>query len=639
MAEPLYLIPLFPLLGFLINGLFGRWLSERQSGIVATGMVLGSFFISAQLFLSLLARQGEQVVFEQTLFSWIHVGALHIPVRYLFDPLTAVMTLVITGVGLLIHIYSIGYMRGDPGIRRYFAFLNLFTFMMLNLVMADNLVLLFLGWEGVGLCSYLLIGFWFQDADKARAGMKAFIVNRIGDAGFIIAMIILYDQFGTLSISAIAQAAPGIDVGRSFFIIVTILLFIGATGKSAQVPLYVWLPDAMAGPTPVSALIHAATMVTAGVYLVVRNSVLFSLAPPTMALIAGIGMFTAFMAATIAITQNDIKKVLAYSTISQLGYMFVALGVGAYSAGIFHLMTHAFFKALLFLGAGSVIHGLGGEQDMRKMGGLKKAMPGTHLTMLVGVLAIAGIPGLSGFFSKDEILWAAFSHYTGFISWVWLMGIITVGLTSFYMFRLLFLTFYGQPNEKGRPEPHESPSIMIIPLILLAFLSILGGYVGIPESLGGHNAFHHFLAPVVAVFTVAEAAIQDTNHLVEILLMAMSTAVALGGAYYAYQVYVGQPAHADALAQKLQLLHRLSFNKYYVDEAYQALVVRPLKSFSGLLWRWFDEKLVDRVANGAGDIFFQAGGLIRLVQNGLIQQYAAFILVGVLFIMGYIYLN
>ncbi len=638
MADTLYLITLFPLLGFLVNGLFGRWLSERQSGMVATGMVLGSFFLSAQLLLSLLTRQGEQAVFVQTLFSWIRVGALHIPVRYLFDPLTAVMTLVITGVGLLIHIYSIGYMRGDPGVRRYFAFLNLFTFMMLNLVMADNLVLLFLGWEGVGLCSYLLIGYWFEDADKARAGMKAFIVNRIGDVGFIIAMIILYDQFGTLSISEIAQAAPGIQVGRSFFTIVTILLFIGATGKSAQVPLYVWLPDAMAGPTPVSALIHAATMVTAGVYLVARNSVLFNLAPTTMALIAGIGVFTAFLAATIAITQNDIKKVLAYSTISQLGYMFVAVGVGAYAAGIFHLMTHAFFKALLFLGAGSVIHGLGGEQDLRKMGGLKKAMPGTHLTMLVGVLAISGIPGLSGFFSKDEILWAAFSHYAGF-SWIWLVGLITAGLTSFYMFRLLFRTFYGEPSEKDRPEPHESPSIMIIPLILLAFLSILGGYVGIPESLGGHNAFHHFLAPVVAVFTVSGAAIQDSSHLWEILLMGMSTLMALGGAYYAYQVYVGQPAHADDLAQKLQLLHRLSLNKYYVDEAYQALVVRPLKSFSEVLWHWFDEKLVDRIANGAGDIFLQVGGLIRLVQNGLIQQYAAFILVGVLFIMGYIYLN
>ncbi len=638
MADTLYLITLFPLLGFLVNGLFGRWLSERQSGMVATGMVLGSFFLSAQLLLGLLAQHGEQVVFAQTLFSWIRVGALHIPVRYVFDPLTAVMTLVITGVGLLIHIYSIGYMRGDPGVRRYFAFLNLFTFMMLNLVLADNLVLLFLGWEGVGLCSYLLIGYWFEDVDKARAGMKAFIVNRIGDAGFIIAMIILYDQFGTLSISAIAQAAPGVQVGRSFFTIVTLLLFIGATGKSAQVPLYVWLPDAMAGPTPVSALIHAATMVTAGVYLVARNSVLFNLAPTTMALIAGIGVFTAFLAATIAITQNDIKKVLAYSTISQLGYMFVAVGVGAYAAGIFHLMTHAFFKALLFLGAGSVIHGLGGEQDLRKMGGLKKAMPGTHLTMLVGVLAISGIPGLSGFFSKDEILWEAFSHYTGF-SWIWLVGIITSGLTSFYMFRLLFRTFYGKPSETGRPMPHESPSIMIIPLILLAFLSILGGYVGIPEALGGHNGFHHFLAPVLAVFPVSGAVAQASDHFMELLLMIVSTAVALGGAYYAYQVYVGQPAHADILVQKLQLIHRLSLNKYYVDEAYQALVVRPLKSFSGLLWRWIDEKLVDRIANGAGDVFLQVGGLIRLVQNGLIQQYAAFILVGVLFIMGYIYLN
>ncbi|MEE9465346.1 MAG: NADH-quinone oxidoreductase subunit L [Candidatus Neomarinimicrobiota bacterium] len=638
MADTLYLITLFPLLGFLVNGLFGRWLSERQSGMVASGMVLGSFIVSAQLLLSLLGRQGGSAPFVQTLFSWIQVGDLHIQVRYLFDPLTAVMTLVITGVGLLIHIYSIGYMHGDPGIKRYFAFLNLFTFMMLNLVLADNLVLLFLGWEGVGLCSYLLIGFWFQDEAKARAGMKAFIVNRIGDAGFLIALIILYNQFGTLSISAIAEAAPGAQIGRSFFIVATLLLFMGATGKSAQVPLYVWLPDAMAGPTPVSALIHAATMVTAGVYLVARNSVLFSMAPFTMGLITVIGTFTAFIAATIALTQNDIKKVLAYSTISQLGFMFMAVGVGAFAAGIFHLMTHAFFKGLLFLGAGSVIHSLGGEQDMRKMGGLKKAMPGTHLTMLVGVLAISGIPGLSGFFSKDEILREAFTHYAGF-SWIWLVGIITAGLTSFYMFRLLFRTFYSKPAWKGKHEPHESPSVMTIPLILLAFMSVLGGYVGIPAALGGANAFHHFLEPVLAVFATPGSTVADSNHMMEILLMIASSVVALGGAYYAYQVYVAQPDMADDIAQKLQLLHRLSLNKYYVDEAYQLVVVRPFQGFSRALWRWFDEKLVDRLVNGSGEALIQLGGLVRQVQNGVIQHYAAFVLAGVLFIMAYIYLN
>ncbi len=638
MTDPLYLITLFPLLGFLVNSLFGRWLSERQSGMVATGMVLGSFIVCAQLMLGLLDHPGGSVPIVQTLFSWIQVGDLHIQVRYLFDPLTAIMTLVITGVGLLIHVYSIGYMHGDPGVKRYFAFLNLFTFMMLNLVLADNLVLLFLGWEGVGLCSYLLIGFWFEDEAKARAGMKAFIVNRIGDAGFLIAMIILYHQFGTLSISEIATMAPGALVGRTFFTVATLLLFVGSIGKSAQVPLYVWLPDAMAGPTPVSALIHAATMVTAGVYLIVRNSVLFSLAPITMNLIAIIGTFTALMAATIALTQNDIKKVLAYSTISQLGYMFMAVGVGAFSAGIFHLMTHAFFKGLLFLGAGSVIHGLGGEQDMGRMGGLKKAMPGTHLTMLVGVLAISGIPGLSGFFSKDEILWGAFTHSEGF-SWIWLVGIVTAGLTSFYMFRLLFRTFYGESAWKGKQEPHESPSVMIIPLILLAFMSILGGYVGIPAALGGANAFHHFLEPVLAVAGAHETAVAGSSHLMEILLMVASSAVGLGGAYYAYQVYVAQPAMADDMAQKVQLLHRLSLNKYYVDDFYKLVIVRPFHGFSRALWRWFDEKLVDRVVNGSGEVLLQLGGLVRLVQNGVIQNYAAFVLAGVLFIMAYIYFS
>ncbi|MCH8837018.1 MAG: NADH-quinone oxidoreductase subunit L, partial [Candidatus Marinimicrobia bacterium] len=605
---------------------------------------------------------------------WLTLGGLEIRIGLMLDPLTAIMLAMVTFVSMLVAIYAAGYMRGDRGYWRFFSYIGLFVFSMTMLVSVSNFVLLYVFWEAVGLCSYLLIGFWYEKPAAAAAGKKAFLVNRVGDFGFALGLFLIWTTYGTLNFhdtkgadgtvtsagvlgqtmlaqperyhveyhEADSQDSTRSEKGSKVLLAICLLLMLGACGKSAQFPLHVWLPDAMEGPSPVSALIHAATMVTAGVYMVARCMPLFLASEFALEVVAVVGALTALLAALIALTQTDLKRVLAYSTISQLGFMFLSLGTGSLlgvTAAMFHLFTHAFFKSLLFLGAGSVIHGLGGEQDMRKMGGLKKAMPGTHLTMLVGVLAIAGIPGLSGFFSKDEILWAAFSHYTGFISWIWLIGIITVGLTSFYMFRLLFLTFYGQPNEKGRPEPHESPSIMIIPLILLAFLSILGGYVGIPESLGGHNAFHHFLAPVVAVFTVAEGAIQDTNHLVEILLMAMSTAVALGGAYYAYQVYVGQPAHAEALAQKLQLLHRLSFNKYYVDEAYQALVVRPLRSFSGLLWRWFDEKLVDRVANGAGDIFFKAGGLIRLVQNGLIQQYAAFILVGVLFIMGYIYLN
>ncbi|UCD38111.1 MAG: NADH-quinone oxidoreductase subunit L [Fidelibacterota bacterium] len=638
MADTLYLITLFPLLGFLINGLLGRWLSEKQSGLVASGAILGSFLVSAQLLLALIALPEGERLFTQNLFAWIPVGELSIPIGYRFDPLSAVMTLVVSGVGLLIHIYSIGYMHADPGIRRYFAFLNLFTFMMLSLVLADNLVLMFLGWEGVGLCSYLLIGFWFEDEAKARAGMKAFIVNRIGDAGFIIAMILLYDQFGTLSISKIAAAAPGAQLAQGFFTAVTLLMFLGATGKSAQIPLYVWLPDAMAGPTPVSALIHAATMVTAGVYLIARNSVLFSLAPATMSIVAFIGILTALYAATIAITQNDIKKVLAYSTISQLGYMFTAVGVGAFSAGIFHLMTHAFFKGLLFLGAGSVIHSMNGEQDMGRMGGLKNHMPTTHWTMLIGVLAIAGIPGLSGFFSKDEILWGAFSQHEGF-SWIWLLGVVTAGLTAFYMFRLFFRTFYGDPVWEGTQKPHESPSVMTLPLVLLAFLSIFGGYVGIPAALGGSNPFHHFLEPVLASYPVHSTAAPHTTYRLELLLMLVSTLVVAGGIYYAYRVYIQQPSLAEDLAKRLGLLYRLSFNKYFVDEIYDRLIIKPFRMLATVTWEWFDVQIVDGAVNGSGHAVARMSGIVRKIQNGLIQHYASIILLGVIFILIYIYFD
>ncbi|UCH09661.1 MAG: NADH-quinone oxidoreductase subunit L [Fidelibacterota bacterium] len=638
MGEILYLIPLFPLLGFLANGLLGRWLSERQSGMVASMAVLGSFMISAQALLALLALPEEQRLFTQSLFAWIPVGALQIDIGYTFDPLSAVMTMVVSGVGLLIHIYSIGYMHGDPGIRRYFSFLNLFTFMMLTLVLADNLVLLFLGWEGVGLCSYLLIGFWFDDEAKARAGMKAFIVNRIGDAGFIVAMVLLYTQFGTLSITEIAQAAPGAQVGRGFFTAVTMLMFLGATGKSAQIPLYVWLPDAMAGPTPVSALIHAATMVTAGVYLIARNSVLFTLAPATMMLVAIIGILTAFYAATIAVTQNDIKKVLAYSTISQLGYMFTAVGVGAFSAGIFHLMTHAFFKGLLFLGAGSVIHGLKGEQDMGKMGGLKEYLPTTYWTMTVGVLAISGIPGLSGFFSKDEILWSAFSQHEGF-RWIWLLGVLTAGLTAFYMSRLLFRTFYGEATWKETHKPHESPSVMTIPLVLLAFLSIFGGYVGIPEVLGGINRFHHFLQPVLASYPIVSESAQHGSHLLELLLMAVSILIVLAGLYYAYRIYVRRPSLAEDLAQRLKPAYKLSFNKYYIDEVYDHLIVQPFTALASFSWKWFDVQVVDGTVNESGRSIGRLSALIRRIQNGFIQHYASIILLGVIFILLYLLLD
>ena len=632
----LYLITLFPLLGFLINGLLGRWLTERQAGLVASLAVLGSFVMSAMYFLALTRPDVAHI--SQNLFAWISVGDLQVNVGYRFDPLSALMTLIVSGVGLLIHIYSMGYMRGDPGVRRYFAILNLFTFMMLNLVLADSLVLLFLGWEGVGLCSYLLIGFWFRDEAKARAGMKAFVVNRIGDAGFLIAMMVLYHHFGTLNMSAIAEAAPHARLAEGVFTAITLLLLLGAVGKSAQIPLHVWLPDAMAGPTPVSALIHAATMVTAGVYLIARNGVLFSLAPTTMTVMASIGILTALLAATIAITQHDIKKVLAYSTISQLGYMFAALGVGAYSAAIFHLMTHAFFKGLLFLGAGSVIHGLDGEQDLRKMGGLKEALPTTHWTMLVAVLAIAGLPGLSGFFSKDAILWSAFSHTVGF-SWIWLVGVLTAGLTAFYMFRLYFLTFGGAARWAGAQEPHESSSVMTVPLVLLAFLSLFGGYVGVPQVLGGVNRLEYFLAPVLTITAAHAAPVHGAAQALELLLMGVTTVVVLGGGYYAYRIYLRQPALAESLAQRLRFLHRLSYNKYFIDEAYALLVVDPFKRLATTIWAWVDVKAVDGFVNGMGRSVAAAGSYIRRAQSGLIQHYAAVILFGVVFILVYLYVE
>jgi NADH-quinone oxidoreductase subunit L len=638
MSQMLYLIPLFPLLGFLANGLLGRWLSDRQSGLIASLAVFGSFMISTQLLLAVMGGAGGEIIFHQSLFTWIQVGAVNIDAGYTFDALTGIMTLVVTGVGLLIHIYSIGYMHNDPGIARYFAFLNLFTFMMLNLVLANNLVLLFLGWEGVGLCSYLLIGFWFDDEAKARAGMKAFIANRIGDAGFIIGMIILFRAFGTLNMHELAEMAPGSELSLTILPIATLLLFVGATGKSAQIPLFVWLPDAMAGPTPVSALIHAATMVTAGVYLVARNSVLFALAPTTMSIIAGVGALTAFFAATIALAQNDIKKVLAYSTISQLGYMFMAVGVGAFSAGIFHLMTHAFFKALLFLGAGSVIHGMGGEQDMRKMGGLKDAMPATHFTMIIGVLAIAGVPGLAGFFSKDEILWGAFTNAQGF-SWIWLIGVVTAGLTAFYMFRLLFKTFYSKSRWEEGVHPHESPSVMTLPLMLLAFLSIFGGYVGVPEVLGGGNMLHHFLQSALGGEAFIASSVGEYGHSLELILMAISVAVGFVGIYYAYRLFVSHPGTSTDIKNRLAALHRLTLNKYYVDEVYAAVIVNPVKSFADILWRWVDTKFIDAAVNGSGRLVMQLSDLIRFVQSGLIQHYASFILAGVIFIMLYIYLN
>ncbi|MCX6830469.1 MAG: NADH-quinone oxidoreductase subunit L, partial [candidate division Zixibacteria bacterium] len=527
----LYLIPLFPLIGFLLNGLFIGRLHKRVISLIACGSVGLSFLLGVKFFFDLLSLPENARIIGQVLFTWISSGEFNVNIGFLFDPLSAVMVLVVSGVGFLIHLYSIGYMHDDSGYGRYFTYLNLFVFSMLTLVLADNYLLMFVGWEGVGLCSYLLIGFWYEKKSAADAGKKAFIVNRIGDFGFLLGLFIIFWQTGSLNFAAVFEKAPVVFMaGGGLITAATLLLFLGAAGKSAQIPLYVWLPDAMEGPTPVSALIHAATMVTAGVYMIARSNILYTLAPVSLSVVAVVGMATALFAATIALAQNDIKRVLAYSTISQLGYMFTACGVAAFSAGIFHLMTHAFFKALLFLGAGSVIHALSGQQDMRHMGGLKRHLPATYLTFLIATLAIAGIPGLSGFFSKDEILWKAFSSDYG-SPWLWAVGLFTAMLTAFYMFRLVFLTFFGEErlDHHAKAHLHESPKIMTVPLSILAVLSVIGGYIGIPYVLGGSNQFEKFLEPVMREHPAAESAqalsASVHNGNTEMILMVVSVAL------------------------------------------------------------------------------------------------------------------
>ncbi len=501
MFDFVWLIPLFPAIGFLINGFFGKSYSKKVVGGVACTALGLSFLTSILILFELIGRPPTERHFEKVIFDWVVSGSFQTVIGYQIDPLSILMALVVSGVSFFIHIYSVGYMHDDPGFPRYFTYLNLFVFMMLNLVLANNFLLMFVGWEGVGLCSYLLIGFWFEKDSAANAGKKAFVVNRVGDFGFLLGMFLIFTSLGkhgiwTLDFTEVFANASKLDPGAATAI--TILLFIGACGKSAQIPLYVWLPDAMEGPTPVSSLIHAATMVTAGVYMVARCNVLYSMAPISMAIVAVVGVATAIYTASIGFCQNDIKKVLAYSTISQLGYMFLGVGVGAYSAGIFHLMTHAFFKGLLFLGAGSVMHALSGELDMRKMGALRKKIPITFWTFFIATLAIAGIPGLSGFFSKDEILWQAFSSSRGHFL-LWLVAAIAAGMTAFYMFRALFMTFFGQSrvDEHVAHHIHESPKIMTVPLMILAILSVIGGYIGVPHVLGGANHIHEFLAPVL----------------------------------------------------------------------------------------------------------------------------------------------
>jgi NADH-quinone oxidoreductase subunit L len=554
------------------------------------------------------------------------------------------MALIVTGVGFLIHIYSIGYMHGDKGFWRFFAYMNLFIFSMMNLILGDNFLVLFLGWEGVGLCSYLLIGFWydrnFEKGTTSQAAKKAFVVNRIGDFGFLLGMFLIYMTFDSLNFKEVFARAAAYPVSETTFTFIALFLFIGAAGKSAQIPLYVWLPDAMAGPTPVSALIHAATMVTAGVYMMSRASIIFVSAPAIMMLITIIGLATAFFAATIGLVQNDIKKVLAYSTVSQLGYMFAAAGTGGFSASIFHLMTHAFFKALLFLGAGSVIHAMHDEQNIMKYGGLKKYMPKTYITFLIAALAISGLPGFSGFFSKDEILWNTYTN-AGFI--FWLVGVITAMLTAFYMFRLVTLTFYGTDKFDNRNvHPHESPPVMTIPLIILAFFSIVSGYIGLSKIFSGvhGNLFENWLEPIYAPAMLKIASTGAHTQFEEILLMVVTTILIIGSVYCAIWIYLKKPQIAAKTSTRFKVLYNLLLNKYFIDEFYEAAVVQPIqKGSERLLWKFFDISVIDNIVNSLANIVGKLSGVIRKVQTGFVQSYALIMITGIALILLWLILN
>ena len=628
-APLLWLVPALPLAAVLLNLLFGDRLGRRGVGWLACGAVGLSFAWSVFSVLRLTALPEAQRAIVESAYTWMRVGDLTVDVSFLLDPLSAVMILVVTGVGFLIHVYSTGYMAHEPDVRRFFLYLNLFMFAMLTLVLADNFLLMFVGWEGVGLCSYLLIGFWYTRPAAAAAGKKAFIVNRIGDFGFLLGMFALFTVTGTLQYHRMFAVAPQLFLaGGTVITAATLLLFLGATGKSAQLPLYVWLPDAMEGPTPVSALIHAATMVTAGVYMVARTHVLFQLAPVSLEVVAWVGAATALFAATIGLAQNDIKRVLAYSTVSQLGYMFMACGVGAFTAGIFHLMTHAFFKALLFLGAGSVIHAMSDEQDMRRMGGLASRLPWTHGTMLMATLAIAGIPPFAGFFSKDEILSSAFAsgHYV-----IWIMGLAGAVLTAFYMFRLYLLTFRGRPRLTHEAEHHlhESPPAMIVPLFVLAVLSVVGGLVGPPLMEGGHP-FARWLAPVFASGAHAGAhATLEVSAATEWMLILVSVLVAAAGVAFAFRAYLWSPQTATSLRERLAGVHRTLLNKYWVDEFYEWTVVRPLYGTAQVFWRFWDTKVVDGIVNGVGVTLEGVSAVLRLLQTGFVGTYALLFTLGV----------
>jgi len=645
MSEYLFLVPLLPFLGFLIIGLFLGRLSRPVVNLLACASVGLSFIVSLLLFFDLKALPVDGRLIEQVLFTWIPSGSLHVNFGLMLDPLSAVMILVVTGVGFIIHVYSIGYMAHESGFGRYFTYMNLFVFSMLTLVLADNFLLMFVGWEGVGLCSYLLIGYWFEKKSASDAGKKAFIVNRVGDFGFLIALFMIFWHVGSLNFSDVMQSAPTVfAAGGATITAICILLFVGATGKSAQIPLFVWLPDAMEGPTPVSALIHAATMVTAGVYMIVRTNLLYIMAPDALMVVAIVGAVTAIFAATIGLAQNDIKRVLAYSTISQLGYMFLACGVAAFTAGIFHLMTHAFFKALLFLGSGSVIHAMSGQQDMRYMGGLKKYLPITYWTFILGTLAICGIPGFSGFFSKDEILWKAYSsQYGGPIFWV--IGFVTAGLTAFYMFRLVYLTFHGKErmDKETKAHIHESPRSMTVPLIALGVLSVIGGWVGMPHLFGVINYFEHWLEPVMAGGRQAAeshallAVAGDTG--MEWSLMGLSVLLVVIAIFAARFVYNQKPEIATNLRARLSGVHQILLNKYYVDELYGATIVRPVVYFSLFLWKIVDVIFIDGLINGVATIYNDISESLRHVQTGRLRTYATVFAFGVMVLVAFFMLD
>lgn len=645
------LIVLFPLIGFALIGLFGsRMKSEKLIGMIGSSAIFLSFLVAVTLFVQMLGVPAEERSFTSTVYTWIATGSFSVDIAYQIDQLSILFALIITGIGFLIHVYSIGYMHGDKSFFRFFAYLNLFVFMMLNLVLANNMLLTFLGWEGVGLASYLLIGFWYNRKFEGSnivwtgdAAKKAFIMNRIGDFGVLVAMFLLFQEFGTLNYSAItAGASAAWGIGDTTVTIITLALFLGATGKSAQIPLGVWLPDAMAGPTPVSALIHAATMVTSGIYLIARTNILFAMSPTTMAVITGIGITTALIAGTIGLVQNDIKKVLAYSTVSQLGFMFTALGVGAFTIAVFHVMTHAFFKALLFLGSGSVIHGMHEEQDIQKMGGLAKHMPTTYRTWIIGTLAISGIPLFSGFFSKDEIL--LYSFYYG-SPVLWAVGALAAFCTAFYMWRLTALTFHGKERfDHHHVHPHESPATMTIPLIILAVLSAVGGFLGVPHLLGHSlhipNLLETWLDPImkpgVQKLGMHSVTMDPTT---EVMLMAGSVVIALLGIFLAYRLYKDGTERASALGAKFSAAYKLLWNKWYVDEIYHMLIVGPILALSrDFLWKIFDVKIVDGVVNGSASSVGATANVLRKLQSGVAQNYAVLMILGIVALMAIVLL-